>query len=452
MTGFSRSAYRLRAAAVSSAVVSAALLAAASSAAQPAENETYLIRGATIHTMVEGAGPIESGSILVRAGRIVEIGEVAPPEGAVVIDADGLEVYPGMMDSVSQLGLTEIGAVAATVDTTELGEMNPHLRAATAIHPSSEHLPVARANGITHAVVAPGGLGGFGGGGTGISGQASIVHLDGWTVEEMGIEASAGMVVLWPRPATRSRNRTTFRMERRSFREAKEEYDRAVRELGEVFAAARRYASLGEPGAGERDIRLEALGPVLRGETPLLVLAQGAREIRDAVAFVEGIEGARMMLLGGRDAWKEKELLAEKNIPVILGPTQSLPPEEDDPYDRAFTTPGELHAAGVTVAFATFGSSNSRLLPYEAGHAVGYGLPREEAMRAITAVPAQLFGLSEDLGTIEEGKVANLIVVTGDPLEIRTEVREVFVNGVPVSLENRHQSLYEKYRSRPARR
>ena len=429
----------------------AALLAVAAIPALAAaqEEESWLIRNARIHTLVEGAAPIESGSILVRDGRIVEIGaDVSAPAGATVVDASGLDVYPGMMDSVSQLGLTEIGAISATVDTVELGEMNPHLRAATAIHPSSEHLPVARANGITHAVVAPGRLGGFGGGGAGISGQASIVHLDGWTVEEMDINASAGMVLTWPTYSTRSFNPATFRAERRSFREAREEYDRQVGELGEVLDAAKRYHAAGEAGPRERDVRLAALGPVVRGEMPLLVLAQGAREIRGAVAFTKE-QGVRMILLGGDEAWKVKELLAESSIPVILGPTQRLPGEEDDPYDRPFTTPGELHDAGVTVAFATFGSSNSRLLPYEAGHAVGYGLPQEAAIRAITVVPAQLFGLAEDFGTLEEGKVANLIVVNGDPLEIRTEVQHVFVNGIPVSLDNRHQSLYEKYRSRP---
>ena len=423
----------------------------ASGFAAAQEEESWVIRNARIHTLVEGAAPIESGSILIRDGRIVEIGDdVAAPAGAAVIDAAGMDVYPGMMDSVSQLGLTEIGAISATVDTVELGEMNPHLRAATAIHPSSEHLPVARANGITHAVVAPGRLGGFGGGGAGISGQASIVHLDGWTVEEMDIDASAGMVLTWPTLSTRSFNLATFSMDRRSFREAKEEYDRQVAELGEVLDAARRYAAAGEAGARERDIRLAALGPVVGGEMPLLILAQGEREIRGAVEFTRE-QGVRMILLGGSEAWKVKELLVENGIPVILGPTQRLPEEEDEAYDQPFTTPGELHDAGVTVAFATFGSSNSRLLPYEAGHAVGYGLPQEAAIRAITAVPAQLFGLAEDFGTLEEGKVANLIVVNGDPLEIRTQVEHVFVNGVPVSLDNRHQSLYEKYRSRPER-
>ena len=441
MTRFGRSASRLAAALLP--------LLLCGSLADAQEEESWLIKDARIHTLVEGAAPIESGSILIRDGRIVEIGtDVSAPAGATVVDASGLDVYPGMMDSVSQLGLTEIGAISATVDTAELGEMNPHLKAATAIHPSSEHLPVARANGITHAVVAPGRLGGFGGGGSGISGQASIVHLDGWTVEEMDIDASAGMVLTWPTYSTRSFNTTTFRPERRSFREAEEEYDRQVAELGEVLDAARRYEAAGEAGPRERDIRLAALGPVVRGEMPLLIVAQGEREIRAAVEFTEE-QGVKMILLGGSEAWKVKELLAESGVSVILGPTQRLPGEEDDPYDRPFTTPGELHEAGVTVAFATFGSSNSRLLPYEAGHAVGYGLPQDAAVRAITTVPAQLFGLAEDFGTLEEGKVANLIVVNGDPLEIRTEVEHVFVNGAPVALDNRHLMLYEKYRARP---
>lgn len=430
------------------AVAALAVLPAAGRQGSQEASDDILIRGARIHTLVEGEAPIESGSILIRDGRIVDIGDVEAPPGASVVDGSGLDVYPGIMDSVSQLGLTEIGSVSATVDTTELGEMNPHLRAATAIHPSSEHLPVARANGITHAVVAPGRLGGFGGGGSGISGQASIVHLDGWTVEEMDIRASAGMVLAWPSPQTRSSGFGGGRRPPRPFEEAKEDYDREIRELGEVLDAAGRYAEAAEAGAVSRDVRLESLGPVIRGETPLLVIAQGAREIRDAVAFSDA-RGLRMILLGGAESWKVKELLAEQGIPVILGPTQRLPREEDLPYDRPFTLPGELHEAGVTVAFATFGSSNSRLLPYEAGHAVGYGMPREEAVRAITTIPAQLFGLGDDFGTIEEGKVANLIVVNGDPLEIRTEVRHVFVNGAEVSLDNRHLRLYETYRSRP---
>jgi imidazolonepropionase-like amidohydrolase len=155
-----------------------------------------------------------------------------------------------------------------------------------------------------------------------------------------------------------------------------------------------------------------------------------------------------MILAGGGEAWKVKDLLKEKNIPVILGPSQALPLEEDDPYDKPYSRAGELHAAGVRIAIATFNSSDSRTLPYEAGQAVGFGLPWEEALKAITLYPAQIFGLADRLGTIEPGKLANLVVTTGDPLEIRTEVKHVFIGGQPADRMNRHLRLYETYKKR----
>jgi imidazolonepropionase-like amidohydrolase len=156
-----------------------------------------------------------------------------------------------------------------------------------------------------------------------------------------------------------------------------------------------------------------------------------------------------MALLGGRDSWKVKDLLRETKVPVILGPTLSLPATEDTPYDKPFTTPAELSAAGVRVIFASFSSSDSRLLPHEAGNAVAYGLPWEEAVKGITLYPAELFGVADQLGSIEEGKIANLVVTDGDPLEIKTEVRYLFINGKLTGLENKHRALYEKYRARP---
>ena len=156
-----------------------------------------------------------------------------------------------------------------------------------------------------------------------------------------------------------------------------------------------------------------------------------------------------MVLLGGRDSWKVKDLLREKSIPVILGPTLALPATEDTPYDKPFTTASELQAAGVRVIFASYGSSDSRLLPHEVGNAVAYGLPWEEGLKAITLYPAQLFGVGDSLGSIEEGKIANLVVTDGDPLEIKTEVKFLFIQGKLTGLENKHRSLYEKYRARP---
>lgn len=412
---------------------------------------TYAIQGARIYTLA--GAPIEKGTIVIRDGKIVAVGaDVTVPPGAEVMDASGLEVYPGFFDSIGQLGLNEVSAVSATVDTTELGEYNPQLVAFSAVHPASELIPVARASGVTHAnaTPGPGGLDGGGGGGT-ITGQATAIHLAGWTVEEMLIKRSVGLIVHWPVIQTRSFDFTTFSTKERPFTEVKKEQEKKVVELGELFDRARHYQQAVEKGSSqpfERDLKLEALIPVLRGELPVVILAERPREIKSAVEFCEK-QKVRMVLAGGAESYKVKDLLRLKKIPVILGPTLELPPNEDDPYDRSFTLPAELHAAGIQFAIASFDSSFSRRLPYQAGNAVAYGLPHDEGLKAITLYPAQIFGLDKQLGTIEAGKIANLIVTTGDPLEIRTEVRFLFINGRPTSTDNKHKQLYEKYRRRP---
>lgn len=406
--------------------IPALLLAALPAAAQ----QTYVIRGAKIYTLA--GPPIENGTVVIRDGKIAAVGaDVSVPSGAEVIDAAGLQVYPGLFDPLSRLGLTEVGAVRATVDTTELGRYNPHLKAATAIHPASEHIPVTRANGITHALTAPrGGV---------ISGQAAVIHLAGWTIEEMAIETSVAMILNWPGIQTQP------------FTKGKTEYDKRVVELEDWMEAARHYAQAAEKGAAgkvERDLKLEALVPVVQGKLPVIVMASSKRAIQDAVAFA-GKNNLKIIIAGGTDAWKVKDLLKEKNIPVILARTQRLPSREDQPYDRPFSLPGELHAAGIKIAFATFDAAHARTLPYEAANAVPHGLPWEEALKAVTLYPAQMLGVDDRLGTIEVGKLANLIVTDGDPLEIQTEVRHLFINGQPTSTDNKHRRLYKKYLARP---
>ena len=406
-----------------------------------AQEKVVAITGGKIVTLA--GDPIENGTIVIRNGRITDVGaNVSVPAGAEVVDASGLEVYPGMMDSVSRLGMTEVGSTSATVDTIELGAFNPQLSAATAVHPASEHIPVARANGITHAIAAPGGSGGFGGGGPfGVQGQASLMNLTGWTIEEMAIDTSVGMIVNWPSFSRRA----GFGQPPKPFKEVKEAYDKNKEELVEWMEAARRYA---QSGGGEKDLKLEALAKVTSGELPIMVVADDERAIRDAVAFADE-QGLKMILLGGKRSWKVKELLADKSIPVILGPTLSLPSTEDEAYDQPFATAAQLQEAGVRVIFASFNSANTRLLPYEVGNAVGHGLPWEEGLKAITLYPAQLFGVGDELGSIEEGKRANLIITTGDPLEIQTEIKHLFIDGEQTPLDNKHQMLYEKYRARP---
>ena len=204
-------------------------------------------------------------------------------------------------------------------------------------------------------------------------------------------------------------------------------------------------------GSGfEPDLKLEAMLPVLEGKLPLLIRAQKAKTIHEAIAFAEKYK-VHMILEEGAEAWKVAAELKAHNIAVVLPPTLRLPDEEDDPYDKTFSIPDELLKSGVKFAFATFGpgaEQNPRNLPYEAAAAVPFGLPREEALKAITLYAAQIWGAGDDLGSIDKGKWADLIVTDGDPLEIRTQIKQVFIKGVAVDLDNRQHRLYEKYLNR----
>jgi len=421
--------------------------AAGAGAAPP--THVYAIRNAKITTLT--GPPVEHGTVVIRAGKIVAVGAaVKVPADAQVIDGKGLEVYPGLFDAITDLGLTEVEAEGVTVDTTDVGTYNPQLVAMTAVHPASELIPVARANGITHALAAPLGGGGFRGGGEVISGQASAINLAGWTIEEMLIRRSAAMVVNWPTMQTRTFDFATFNIRQRPFSEVKQDYDKRINELADLMERARHYAQVMEKGSVanyDRDLKLEALAPVVRGQLPLLVMAEGKREIRSAVEFCDK-QKLKMILGGGVESYKVKDLLAAKHIPVILGRTQELPRDEDAAYDQSYDTAGQLSAAGVKIAFASFNASFSRRLPYQAANCVPYGLPYEEALKAVTLYPAQIFGLADQLGTIEPGKMADLIVTDGDPLAIPTQVRYLFINGELTSTENRHLRLYEQYRKR----
>lgn len=415
------------------------------SATAAAAQETLVIRGGTVHTL---AGSEFVGTVVVQDGRIAAVGpNASAPAGAEVIDASGLHVYPGLFDAVSSLGLTEIGAVDVTDDTEELGNFVPHLQARTAVHPASEHIPVARANGITHTLAVPAGAddGGF-------PGQGSLIHLDGWTVEEMDIVPGAAFVMTWPSLQQRRFGFGRFGgpSRARGFDQVREEYERAVDRIARWLETARDYERA--VAAGEdipRDLRLEALARVANGEAPVLAMVDDERDIRNVVEFAQE-EGLRLIIAGGAEAYKVADLLADNDIPVILGPTQSMPPSgADGRYDEAYANPGMLHAAGVKIAFATFNSSDSRTLPYEAAMSIGYGLPRDVALRAITINAAEMLGVGDRLGTIEPGKIANLIVTDGDPLEIQTQIRHVIIAGRDSDLMNKHLELYQKYRSRP---
>ncbi len=397
--------------------------------------------------------PIEDGTLVIRDGKVAAVGaNVEVPAGAQVIDAKGLQVYPGLFDPVTQMGLSEISSVNATVDSTETGAYNPDVVAATAISPSSEHIPVTRASGITEVLAVPD-SGGFDAGGSRgvIGGQASAIHLAGWTINDMLIKKSVAMVISWPEIQTRTFDFATFSRKEKPFSEAKQDYEKQVNELTDYLDRARHYAqSMGHGGPSDfqRDLKLEALAPVVRGQLPVLVFADRARDIRNAVEFCDK-QKLKMILAGGAEAYKVKDLLRSKGVPVILRPTLSLPIDEDDPYDRLLSQPAELAAAGVRFAFGSFDNSFARRLGQQAANAVAYGLPYDEALKAVTVYPAEIFGVADQVGTLEAGKIANVIVTNGDPLEITTEVKYLFIKGQRTSLDNRHQRLYEKYLNRP---
>jgi imidazolonepropionase-like amidohydrolase len=410
--------------------------------AQQAAN-VFVIRNAKIVT-VTGA-TIERGSVLIRDGKIAEVGaRVAAPGNAKVIDATGLSIYPGLIDCGTSLGLTEIGSIQETRDTTELGDFNPHMRAIVAVQPHSELIPVSRANGITTAITRPSGRL--------VSGQAALINLDGWTWQEMTVKAPAAMAMEYPR-APRGRGAGFIQVEGAA--NVAQLRERQLAALRQKLEDAQAYAKAKEARAVDKSLPprpmdhvLEALIPVVKGELPVLMVANTEREIKGAIEIADKYK-LKLIISGAEDAWKVASTLKEKNIPVIIGPVTDLPNNEDDDYDVNYSHAAKLNKAGVKFAFQTADAAYARNLPYQAGTSAAFGLPKDEALKAVTIYPAQIFGVDKLLGTIEVGKMANLIVTDGDPLEFKTNVKHMFINGKPVDLSSRHTRLYDKFKDRP---
>ena len=425
-----------------------------------AANDTFLIRNTDVYP-VTGATQ-QNVSVLIQDGKIAEIGaKIVAPKGMKVVDGKGLRVYPGMIDSSTEIGVSEVSGDRVTVDSGEMGEFMPQLRALVAVNPESEHIPVTRVNGITSAMTFPaGGRGGRGGASSQIiSGQVALIHLAGWTWEDMEINRSAAVHVIFPSIPTGGRGGEADDFPDpaaqggggpATYTERKRQYDQALQQLNDFFAAARQYQKERAANAAgfKRDLKMEAMIPVLDGKVPIAVTAVRAKSIRDAIAFAEK-QHVKMVLLQGREALKVAAELKEKNIPVILGRSEALPDNEDAPYDQAESLPGQLQKAGVKIAFGTFTNQFARNLPYSAARAVAYGLPYDEALKAVTINPAQIWGEGDKIGSIEKGKWADLMVTDGDPLETPTHIKHLYIKGQEIDLTNKQTRLYEKYLSRP---
>lgn len=392
----------------------------------PVQTQPVALTGGTIHTMAGEV--IENGTILFENGKITAIGtNISIPSGAVRENVSGKHIYPGLIDSWSQMGLYEIGAVDMTVDVNEQGPVNPNVRAERAFNAESRHIGVARSAGVLTAVSSPGG--GL------ISGQSAAMMLEGWSWEEMTLKSGVGLIVNWPNPAGNN-------------------YQNQLRSMRSTFADAKAYHKAKqamENGNGPRidvDSRWESMIPVLEQDRPVVVNAGEVRQIQDAITW-SAEEEVRLIILGGNDAHLVSEHLKSRDIPVILSSVLSSPSRNWQAYDAVYSLPARLHSAGVRFAISGGSSApNANRLPHEAGAAIAYGLPSDVALKAVTSAAAEILGLDDHIGTLEVGKDATLLITDGSPIEYATQIEQVYIQGRKSDMMDNHKQLYQKYREK----
>ena len=411
---------------------------ASSGAAQaaPGQDTTYLIKGGTV--VNPGAAPMPNTDILIRNNRIVAVGAGASAANAKVIDATGKFVYPGMIDANTGIGLQEIGGISTMSLRSEMGQFNPHMKALVALNVESEILGVTRMNGVTTVLTSPsGGV---------ISGQATLINTAGWTWEDLAVVRTAGMMINLPGGGGGGGRGGGGGGGRGGGAPAGNPAQLAA-DFEQFMTESRDYSAGRDAGTTKLDLIYEAMRPLFKKEIPAIIPAGNEAGIRAAVAFGEKWN-IRVVISGGGEAWKVRKFLAEKNVPVILGSIESAP-GDNVPYDAIYAQPGLLYEAGVKFAFSTGQGSNARHVAFHAALAEAYGLPAEGALKALTIWPAEILGADKQIGSIAQGKLANLFITTGDPLDLRTQVAAVFIKGREVPDDDRHHRLYLKYKARP---
>lgn len=403
------------------------------------ESGVFAITDARLETVSDGV--LERGTLVIENGRIAAMGpNVGVPAGATLIDGEGLTVYPGMIDGGTRIGLQEIGSLAETRDYNEIGAITPQMQALTAVNPSSVLIPVARVAGVTTALSVPGGAL--------MPGTAALVHLHGYTPEQMsaGFE---GIVINFPSGVRRGA------WDRREQSEIDKAYTEALETLDDTWAQAVLYTRIQEEGGQPLyQPEMAALAPAVRGEMPILLEVNAAGDIENALRWVadSARASAQVILTGAAEGWRVADQIAEADLPVVTGPVLSLPTRASDRYSRAYQNAALLAQAGVPVALRTQEAENVRNLPFNAGFAAAYGetlgFTREDALRAVTLTPAEIFGLSDRMGSLEVGKDATLFVADGDPFEPATQVQHVFIRGVHIPISNRQILLYDEFLNR----
>jgi imidazolonepropionase-like amidohydrolase len=408
---------------------------------QAQESKIIALKGGKILTVTHGT--IEDGVIVMENGRITVVGPTSStkvPAKAQVIDAKGMTIYPGLIDSETHLGLTEVSADKMTNDLIETSdEIMPHMHVYDAFHAETMLIPVARVNGVTNAIVAPDS-------GDTLPGQDIFIQLDGKSARELILVKDITMPL----------NFTGEQRRNESFDKAKYPQTRMgmAAQLRQAFLDAQDYLQKQADyekksktdktaTAPKRDLKLESLVPYLKGERPVVLAANTAPDVETAVSLANEFH-LKFILNHVQHAQKALDYIASLKVPVIVGPIWELP-KENERYDAVYSLPAQLQKRGVKVIIASSDAHNVRNLPYQAGYAVAYGLPYEEALRAITLYPAQAFGLDKDYGSLEVGKMANIVVANGDPLDVKTDVKHVFIAGQEIPMDNRQIRLRDQY-------
>ena len=424
-----------------------ALLFAASFVANPAfaqagNDDAIALKGGKLLTVSHGV--IENGVIVMQGGRITAIGgaTTAIPKNAKIVDVTGMTVYPGLIDSETHLGLTEVQADRMTNDTLENSdEIMPHMHVYDAFHAETALIPVARINGITNAIVAPAN-------GDTLPGQDSFIQLAGKSAQEM----------LTVRDIAMPLNFTGSQRRNQNFDQAKFPFTRMglITQLRQTFFDAQDYeaknAAYDKKKAAEpdkagappkRDLKLEALLPYLHGQKPVVLAAERSNDLETALALAKEFH-LKVILNHLSHSASALDEVAKTGFPVIVGPIYEQP-KDDERYDAVYRMPAEMAKRGIKIAFASYEAHNVRNLPYAAGYATAFGLPWDEALKALTLNPAQMWGVDKDLGSLDVGKMANVVVANGDPLDVKTDVKHVFIAGEEIPLTNKQTQLRDQY-------
>ena len=411
-----------------------------------AQQQAIVLKGGKLLTVSHGV--VDDGVLVMQGGKISALGTAASvkvPRDAKVIDVTGMTVYPGLIDSETSLGLTEISAEAMSNDRIELSdEIMPHMHVYDAFHAESDLIPVTRLNGITNAIVAPDSA-------DTLPGQDSFIQLAGPSATEMLLIRDIAMPLNFTGEQRRNESwekrkfpQTRMGMAaqlRQAFLDA-QDYQQKAADYEKKKADAERDKK-SPPAAPKRDLKLEALLPYLQGKKMIVLAAESPSDLETAVRLAQEFN-LKFVLNHISHSRPMLDYVANLKVPVIVGPIYETP-KEYERFDVVYSLPAELYKRGVKIAFASFDAHNARNLPYQAGFATGFGLPPDQALKAITLSAAEIWGLGDQLGSLDAGKTANVVVANGDPLDVKTDVKRVFIGGEEIPMTSRQTRLRDEY-------